>query len=107
MTRYSNDKILFSAVVKAFSPIIYYYIDHAILQGNAIYYAEERSPYKIIDAAFDEIKQSLTFYFAENITKTIDLNIYEIKQSNSEPHKFYFSNKDKTEDSFTINFHHS
>ena len=103
MTKYSNDKILFSAVVKAFSPIIYYYIDNAILRGASVHYAEE-SPYKIIDAHFNEVNQNLTFVFHENVVKTIDLNVFKIRQSESVPSKFYFVNKENNEDCFAVNF---
>ena len=104
MTKYSNDKILFSAVVKTFSPIIYYYIDNAISRGTLVHYATEASPYKIIDAHFNEINQNLIFFFAENVIKTIDLNLYEIRQSENTPSEFYFVNREHGELCFTVNF---
>ena len=104
MTKYSNDKILFSAVIKAFSPIIYYYIDNAILRGISVHDTEKVSPHQIIDAHFNEINQNLSFVFAEDTVKTIDLNLYEIRQSKSIPSKFYFVNKVNKETYFTIDF---
>ena len=104
MTKYSNDKILFSAVVKAFSPIIYYYIDNAIVRGALVHYDMEESPYKIIDAHFNEINQNLILILAENVVKTIDLNIYEIRQSESIPSLFYFVNKENKEPCFSVDF---
>ena len=104
MTKYSNDKILFSAVVKAFSPIIYYYIDNAILRGASVHYTEESSPHQIIDAHFNEINQNLIFVFAEDVVDTIDLNVYEIRQSESIPSKFYFVNRENKENCFAVNF---
>ena len=103
-SKYSNDKILFSAVVKAFSPIIYYYIDNAILRGTSVHYTEASSPHQIIDAHFNEINQNLIFVFAEDVVKTIDLNVYEIRQSESVPSKFYFVSRANKETYFTIDF---
>ena len=104
MTKYSNDKILFSAVVKAFSPIIYYYIDNSILRGTSVHSDTEECTYKILDAHFNEINQNLILIFAENVVKIIDLNVYEIRQSEHTPSKFYFVNRDNQEDCFAVNF---
>lgn len=104
MTRYSTDKVLFSSVLKAFSPIIFYYIDEAVLQKKSIHYADEFPHHILIDAEFNEVKQLLTFFFSEKIIKTIDLNIYEIRQSDSNPYKFYFSHRDGGEECFAVIF---
>ena len=104
MTTYSTDKTLFASVLKAFSPIISYYIDNAVLQKTLVHYADEFPHHILIDAEFNEVKQLLTFFFSENIIKTIDLNIYEIRQSESIPYQFYFSNREDKEDCFTVVF---
>ncbi|MDD3414231.1 MAG: hypothetical protein PHY47_09540 [Lachnospiraceae bacterium] len=105
MIKYSENKDQFAASLKKVSSTIFIYISDAIKEHYNVNFADEYPRYKLSDVGYDSDTNIMSFYFENDNVKEIDLNIYEIKQSNSVPYEFYFQTiSDSSNDYFVIIF---
>lgn len=101
--RYSENSELFTDILSLYAGVKFsFYIDNAIKQKKKVNYADEYPYHKLIDATLSDTMLSL--FFEKEITKSISLKNYVIKQSNSVPNEFYITNINPNGDYFIIIF---